>query len=146
MQSKLCFALAATCGFLALVFTSWTFSGEGKEDIRITKAKARGVFYFDNLNKLLQKYCSKTEWKLGTEKDQVVFRGTLKAGGDELILRFKVYYDIIDKSNNKGWLVEIKEVTRNGQRLEQWEVEIFPDEAKIAAQFEKDKANADKKK
>jgi hypothetical protein len=91
-------------------------------------------FYTWKVGELLGKYCDKPAWRFDPDKDRVEFRGRLKKGGAELVVRFEVLYGPVDRSNTAhGWLVLDENATLGGRGLgtgPAWRGRVFADEQK----------------
>jgi hypothetical protein len=105
---------------------------EPPEDIKVTKAKASTYYGKWKTGALLAKYCNKPRWRLDKKNDRVEFRGVLKKGGAELVVRFQVYYGWVDKSNTrKDWIVVDDSATLAGKAVLVWRPRVFLDESRL---------------
>jgi trehalose utilization protein len=110
------------------------------EDIRIVKAKESTYYGKWKTGELLAKYCDKPVWQFDKAKDLVIARGKLKKDGKEIVARFKVYFDWVDKSNTrKDWIVVDEGALIAGKELLLWKPVVFVEEYRLMAGNGKEK-------
>ena len=103
-------------------------------EIKVAQAMESTYYGKWKTGELLAKYCNRPSWRYDATKDRVEFRGVLKKGGAELVARFQVYYDWVDKSNTrKGWVVVDDGATLGGKELLIWKPQVFVDEYRLMA-------------